>query len=458
MLPEDKRQQLDNIVKKMTAAKEPPQNIKLVVEDFKKSYSQQPEKKGIGQRILDAGTSVAKFIGAEGISEQFGADIASFTAGPDAKPYVQYPTMKRVVGSALQTGANLIPGAGVAAKTLAKVAAGAGAGYTADVGSRVQGGAALKDAVNPGVATVVGGVLPVLGKITGLANMEQAGGNVAKKLEELNMRLTPVEKQNLIRDGKNISAFLSEKKIVGTPAQRYATVNGLYEQAEKQVEQVIKDAKLAVPKKKILEELAKIPDQYIDNLSEYDAVKSKIERVIGTLQNNHGDEITGEVLNSIKRNEWKNAYSKSGSEVVNEVSNDIGGAIKSVLDESIPGLNSLNKEYGKIISARRILFKASSRNQSGLLGKAAGLVAGTALGGAVAGPGGAAVGAFVGPQVTNTVATPIRSAVGAGAQKLAELVGKVPVDARGNIQMTRKALLQMLTRLNPSSQPEEETL
>lgn len=453
-LPEARRQQLDGIVQQMTTNGEPPRNIKLVVEDFKTKYSVAPPKKSLGQRVLDAGTAVAKFIGAEGISEQFGADIAQLQAEPDAKRYVEFPSLKKVVGSAAQTGANFIPGAGVGAKVATKVGAGAATGYAADVGSKLQDDADVIDAAQPGVATVVGAVLPVLGKITGLSNTEKATGNVAKKLEELNMRLTPVEKQNLIRDGKNISGFLAENKIVGTPAQRYATVNILYEEAEKNVEKVIADAKLMVPKKQVMEEIAKIPDQYIDNLSEYDGVVSKVERVLKTLQTNYGDEIPAEVINTIKRNEWKNAYSKSGSEVVNEVSNDIGGILKGILDENIEGLNAINQEYGKIIAARRILFKAASRGQTGLLGKAAGLVAGTALGGAVAGPGGAAVGAFVGPQLTNAISTPLRSATGAGAQSISTLISKIPTDKRGYVQITRKALLQMLTNLNPSSQPE----
>src|SRR5690349_8335380 len=86
------------------------------------------QSKSLGQKILDTGSAVANFVGAKGITEQFGADIARATAKPEAKNLVEYPKMKEVVGSAIQTGANLLPGVGKGAGLLAKVAAGAGTG------------------------------------------------------------------------------------------------------------------------------------------------------------------------------------------------------------------------------------------------------------------------------------------------------------------------------------------
>lgn len=102
---------------------------------------------------------IANFVGAKGITEQFGADIARLNAPQDQKNLVDYPSMKTVVGSAIQSGANLIPGAGKGAGLLAKTAIGAGTGYAFDVGSTLQNGS--DNPLTPGVGTVVGGGIPL---------------------------------------------------------------------------------------------------------------------------------------------------------------------------------------------------------------------------------------------------------------------------------------------------------
>lgn len=129
----------------------------------------EPEREtSFGQKVLNAGESVANFVGAKGISEQFGADIARAQSKPDAKNFVQYPKMKEVVGSAIQTGANFIPGAGVGGTLARKAAVGAATGLAFDVGSQLQDKEKKITDVRPGVGTVVGGALPVAGAVIGL--------------------------------------------------------------------------------------------------------------------------------------------------------------------------------------------------------------------------------------------------------------------------------------------------
>ena len=114
---------------------------------------------------------VANFFGAKGITEQFGADIARAKAPEAEKGFVKYPKMKEVVGSAIQTGALLAPGAGVGANIAKKIGVGLGTGYALDVGSKLQEDKTLGEAIKPGVGTVVGGALPIAG----------VGLNLAKK-------------------------------------------------------------------------------------------------------------------------------------------------------------------------------------------------------------------------------------------------------------------------------------
>jgi len=395
-------------------------------------------------RITGAANAVTDFIGARGIADQFGASLAGALAPKKDRPFIQGPGLKNVLGSAIQTGAMLIPGAGVAANTAKKVGLGLATGYGIDVGSKLQSEKPVVEAVRPGLATAIGGILPILGRITGLSDVGKATQQAASKLEELNMRLTPVEKQNLVKQGKNIADYLARKQIVGSPAQRYAKVDALYDDMERQVTRVVDSSTITFPKHSIIQQLKQIPDRYRDNLSEYNGVLEKVDRIAKTLDSLHGDSISASALNKIKRAEWKNAFNKQGSDVINEVSDEVARVLMEALNASVNGLQKINQEYGTVIAARKALFKATSRNQSGLLGKAAGLVAGTGLGGAVAGPGGAAVGAFVGPQAVNAVATPTRSVIGAGLQGLSNLISKTPAASRGFSQIPRKALFQAL--------------
>lgn len=403
-------------------------------------------KKSLTDTVLDAGTKVSDFLGFKGVADQYGATIARATVPQEQKQYVENPSLKQVLGSAAQGGANFIPGAGVGASVARKAGIGALTGYAIDAGGDLQAGKSLSETVKPGAATAVGTVLPILGRITGLSNTGKAAKARATKLEELNLRLTPVEKQNLEKQGKQIAEYLAEKKIVGTPAQRFGKVNALYDDMERQITRVVDGSGVQVPKSEIIERLKRIPEQYADNLSEYDAVVAKVGRMIQTLQDNAGDAISATRLNNIKRAEWKNAYAKNNTDVINDVSNEVGHAIKGILDERIKPLASLNDEYGKVIAARRALFKATSRNQAGLFSKAAGAIGGASIGGALGSGTGVLVGSYVGPKVVNAVSTPARSAIGAGFQTAGNAINKIPAAARGKVQPIRKALLQSLPR------------
>jgi hypothetical protein len=84
---------------------------------------------------------------------------------------VQEPSMKEVLGSALQTGANFIPGGAELkavnnpiAKGAIRTGLGAATGYAMDTGSKLQ--ANDPTAGQPGVATAIGAAIPVAGAVT----------------------------------------------------------------------------------------------------------------------------------------------------------------------------------------------------------------------------------------------------------------------------------------------------
>lgn len=107
---------------------------------------------------------VSNFFGAKGITDQFGASIARTNLpgmpklNTQEKSLVQNPSFKEVAGSAIQTGANLIPGAGKGLGLAAKTAIGGGTGYAFDVGSKMQSGQGQP--LKPGIGTTVGAAIP----------------------------------------------------------------------------------------------------------------------------------------------------------------------------------------------------------------------------------------------------------------------------------------------------------
>lgn len=348
------------------------------------------------------------------------------------------PSDREVLGSAINLGTLLAPGGFAKSSIPKKVLMGATTGYGLDVGTNLQNKEKpLTEAFKPGVGTVVSGLLPLIGPIFG--NLSP------KKLEEINLRITPGEKQAMAKQGKDIADFLSKKKVVGTPEVRYQKVSQIYDNLENQIGQLVKEAKVKFSKNDVLKEISKVPDQFGDDIVGYDEAVKATQKVMKFIQSKAPKIIDGELLNTYKRNIYKRAYSRNNTDVVNEAFHSVGSMFKDILDKNVPGLNAINKEYGNVILARKILFKAMSRAQIGLTGKILGTAVGAGVGGAAGGGIGAGVGAVVGEKFAEkAVGTATRSAVGSGIQTLIE---KIPVDKMGNMQISKKALIRLLQEL-----------
>jgi hypothetical protein len=400
-------------------------------------------KTSLGQKVLNAGTAVTNFLGGKAVQETFGAEIAKIGKPQEQKDLITQPTLKETSGSALQLGANFIPGAGAGSSLATKVGVGALTGYAFDVGSSLQDKESVGKAFIPGAGTLVAGALPILGKITGISGASKNLKNASNKLEEFNLRLTPVDKQNLGKQGKDIITYLADKKIVGSPATRYSKVKNLYDDMEKTVQGVIKEHPSLYKKTDVLESIKDVPNLFADDPAGYDEAVNATNKIVKFIQEKSPDDIPATLLNTYKRSIFNRAYSKNNADVVNETYHAIGSAFKNKLDTTIPELQKLNKEYSNIITAKKILYKAQSRPQVGLVGKAVGTAASAAIGGALGGPVGAAAGTVVGPLAGQIFAgTATRSALGATARTLSEAISKLPTDTAGNV--SKKALLNLV--------------
>lgn len=351
------------------------------------------------------------------------------------------PTNKQIIGSALSTAANFIPGVNGAKGV--KVAAGAGTGYAMDVGRGLQEEETGKAFV-PSFGTYVGAALPILGTIIG-----KVGSKVSPKaLEQESLRLTPTEQQNLIRKGQDIAKFISDKKIVGSPEQRYNKIDTLYEIMEGKIKNTIKNSGVAFSKNEVIENINKIPDTFINDPTAYNQVSNRVKEISKVINSKQGNTIPATIVNEIKRNVYKRAYAKNATDIISDSNKAVGDSLKSMLDDKVSGLSELNKEYGLIIASKKALFNAKTKNQIGMLSTIIGSMIGAQVGSAVAGPIGGAVGMAGGVAAMNTFAgTAARSYSGAAIKTTQNLIKKLPTDKVGNLQITKKALLNLLEQL-----------
>ena len=157
----------------MVTNKENDDTIQFVVNDFKNKYSvEEPETSFLEKtsNVLDT------IFGGGKVGEAIGTEIAKIKAKPEEKEFVTpRPSLGEIAGSALQSAALFIPGGTIAkgltggiralglakgASALGKIGSGLLAGEAFDVALNLQQGKTGRDALTPGLGTLIGGGLP----------------------------------------------------------------------------------------------------------------------------------------------------------------------------------------------------------------------------------------------------------------------------------------------------------
>ncbi len=263
-------------------------------------------------------------------------------------------------------------------------------------------------------------------------------GTIAENLEKTSLRLTPVQKLQVEKEGGDIVKFITEKKLTGTPEARYDKISKMYDDAENTVQNTLKKSGVTYSKDNFVNLVKGMPERYstaFDNPEVYNQLVRLSDELVKYADNFKGD-IPVEKINSLKRSYFKNAFNKAGDQVTNEARLAVGETLYKDVLESIPQLKAINKEYGQIIQAKKLLGKALGRNEIGLVGNIASLFVGGTLGGGV--------GAVIAPKVAETVAgTQTRSLIGANMQKLSEYLSTVKPDEAGNLIIPRSVINQL---------------
>lgn len=361
--------------------------------------------------------------------------------------FVDTPTNNERLGAGLQTVANVIPGIGKGASLGTKVLAGAGTGYAFDVGSKLQNeNNTTAEAFVPGVGTVAGTVLPIASQLLGKLT-EKGTKNLAQRLEQSNLRLTPKDKSFIEKSKPDFIPWLTANKITGNPEQRYNKIENIYNGLEDKVQGILKEGNKTIPKKEFIAAVKQIPEQFIDDPQLYSEAQSQVDRLVKTAQDKYSKDIPLDFVNSVKRNYGKRAFDKAAQQVTNETSYQISQNLYDLLQEKVPALEKINDEYSKVILAKKLMYKALGRQQLGIVGKIAASAIGGTIGSSVGGPLGAAGGIMIGQNAaTAAIGTRSRSLVGAGLQKIYEKVQNAPQNKQ-TFNISRKMLIQILEQL-----------
>lgn len=164
--------------------------------------SQSNKSKSLGKKVLDMASGISNFVGAKGITDQYGASLARANLpfadklgipklNEQAKSMVENPSLKNVIGSAIQTGSLLIPGLGEGGLA-SKIAADVATGYGLDVGSKLQNNKSIGQSLTPGIGTATGAALPVVG-----AAIRPATAIVGRMLKGLGSGISGVSTKTL---------------------------------------------------------------------------------------------------------------------------------------------------------------------------------------------------------------------------------------------------------------------
>lgn len=411
------------------------------------------------------------------IKSQLGQGVDVQTA-TEAIPALM-KTNKQVLGEGLMAGLEATSGGllsagktgalskavpAVAAKTFGQ-AVGRGAGRGAIYGGlagasqglqqdKSLGGIVASTATGGAFGGVLGGSIGAagygLGKLRQTTNkgLEKLPGVASKKSEDIYrkvLKMTPTEQMREKASGKNTPALLKKMGATGTLDEITEVVQNSADEVENTLSSEL-SAKAKAGTTVSVKEFEKVTkaslDKYKTHLAEYSSIRAKLKSIVDNAQELYGDKIPVDVANDIKRALWKDAFSKTGADIVNDAVYEAGNAMKKLVEDAVPDapIAAMNKELGGMVVALKQLAKSSTRLQSGKMSSRLGAIIGGVIG-LPGGPYGAIGTAALGSQVDKLLLSNVtlRTQI---AQLLARMEGQAPQIQKA----TESQIIQLLER------------
>ena len=293
------------------------------------------------------------------------------------------------------------------------VAAGATGGYGVDVAQGLDSGEKAK-AFIPGFATIIGGLTggALEGGAVGLEKITQNASTLAKQFEQDTFKLTPAQKTKLGAKLDDITNFSIKEIPSGSPKQRFAYADDLYEHYEENFQKAITNKPLFIDKNTAIKQMEVIKGEYqFDRDAE--AIFKQIDGAIRTIKTQYPtDKIPVDKFNIFKRTTYQSAYNKAGDKVLDTVEHDIGDIARSLIEKATKevqvmgkGVADFNKDYGNLIQLRKILRIAEGREGvTGLTKRLTVRIMGALIGSSLGGIPGMIAGEVAAEPITNQVA------------------------------------------------------
>lgn len=282
--------------------------------------------------------------------------------------------------------------------------------------------------------------------------------NLAPKLEEANLRLTPTQKVNFANKIDGITNYIAKELPTGSPETRYEAIIQKSADMEDKVQTFLKaDAKgITVDRNTLTSQTEALKSEFAGQRDALE-IDRQIDGFKTLLEAKYPTQIPVTDLNTLKRSTFESAFNAAGTKVSDAVEFRLGDMLYDNLktatkDVGSKSLQELNKEYSTVINAKKLLKAAMGRPQVGFIDKLVTGVTGGIIGNAFGGPIGSAVGGFIGKSVADHIpATGIKSFIGKTATKAAKLIPAV--SPRVSSQLGAVSRLQSLTK--PPAKPKK---
>ena len=322
-------------------------------------------------------------------------------------------------------------------------------------GAAYAGGSALEQGKSVPMSAAYAAAGAVGGKVFDLA-LRGFGGlltkagkttlrDVATSIEKSSLPLTNIQKAKMASQLTRASEYLLDHGIKGSNETRIATVKEFMNVMEKKLQNFLETNNTAkgisVSKSWIISQMENLKNELMRDSSNAPIIEKQIDSAINNIKAQYRyEKIPISRLNALKRSTYKDAYTKAGDKVLDWVEHDLGDIYKTAIEDATKGLTlegkpigDFNKEYGDLITTKKLLTLVQGKNVSTKIGgklvtSMLGALTGYELGGkqgAVEGAVGGYAGAALLPKLIETLmGAESRSAVAAALNKFSGAMEK----------------------------------
>jgi hypothetical protein len=330
---------------------------------------------------------VSDFLGAKGLTDLAGSQIAKFglaaSGNTAAANRVEQPSMKDVLGSSLQFGANFAPGAGIGAGLARKVAVGAGTGYAIDVGSKLQQDKSVPESLVPGVGTAVGTVLPVggaginfAGRVMGRLFKGLGSGISGVSTETLDKMLNNPQfaqeaTDRLAKNGNFKVIESNAKTLVNGVAKIKKEAGAMYQKGLGELKETDIDPKMFRDSvQPLLDKLGVSKTGGVRTIGNVEFTDPKnLQKASSLLDRLNNNKLDGASLRKLADDIENAKYKVATSDErlsFNAFINELSGALKGAISSATGKLDEINSKYSSdmqlVEAAQNIFGKVNYRN------------------------------------------------------------------------------------------------